>query len=76
MTKGKITPGVLALIDIINFTPQSRRQGEKYTEKYLDFFKNSIETIVQRYEYQVIKYLGDGALIFGKDIESYGAQIN
>jgi hypothetical protein len=59
------THGILALIDIVNFTPQSLKAGEKFTPRYLEYFQEKINSMVKKHKFHVIKYMGDGALIFG-----------
>ena len=57
--------GILALVDIVNFTPQSVNVGEKFTPRYLEYFQEKINSIAKKNRFHVIKYMGDGALIFG-----------
>ncbi|HLP61224.1 MAG TPA: hypothetical protein VK186_20445, partial [Candidatus Deferrimicrobium sp.] len=69
MTDHKKMHGILALIDIVNFTAQSNNLGDDYTRQYTAYFQEKITSIARKYKFQVIKFLGDAALIFGKEPE-------
>ncbi|UCH97108.1 MAG: NACHT domain-containing protein, partial [Candidatus Aminicenantes bacterium] len=60
-------PGILALIDIVNFTGQATQLAEQYTAQYTRYFKEKIDSIVNKHGFRVIKFLGDAALIFGQE---------
>jgi WD40 repeat protein len=57
--------GILALVDVVNFTPQAEKLGEKYTAQYTAYFQEKIKTIATKYKFRVVKTLGDAVLVFG-----------
>ena len=59
--------GILALIDIVNYTGQSTKLAEKYTAQYSQYFQEKINSIVNKHKFRAIKFLGDAALIFGRE---------
>jgi WD40 repeat protein len=61
--------GILALVDAVNFTPQADKLGEKYHAKYTAYFQEKIKTIVEKYNFQVVKAPGDAVLFFGTSPE-------
>jgi WD40 repeat protein len=67
MANLKTSHGILALIDIVNFTAQSAKVGEKFTPQYLKYFQEKINSIARKNRFQVVKFMGDGALIFGTE---------
>jgi hypothetical protein len=69
MAELKTMHGILALIDVVNFTGQSANLGDKYTAQYTDYFQEKLRTIVEKWGFHVVKYLGDAALIFGTEPE-------
>jgi hypothetical protein len=67
MPEFKTLQGILALVDIVNFTGQSNKLGEKFTAQYTAYFQKKIKGMVEKHRFQVIKFLGDAALVFGKE---------
>jgi class 3 adenylate cyclase len=65
MTDLATLQGILALVDVVNFTPQADKLGEKYTAQYTAYFQEKIKTIVTKYKFRVVKDLGDAVLVFG-----------
>jgi hypothetical protein len=57
--------GILALVDVVNFTPQADKLGDSYTARYTKYFQRKIKTIVKKYNFRVVKALGDAVLVFG-----------
>ncbi|MCP5107084.1 MAG: NACHT domain-containing protein, partial [bacterium] len=66
----KTLHGILALIDIVNFTPQANRVGEKFTAQYIAYFRETVETIIQGHGFRVIESSGDAVLLFGTEPEA------
>lgn len=69
MPKSKPLQGILVLIDIVNFTKQAQDLGDNNTAQYSQYFQEEIKRITEKNGFRVIKFLGDAALIFGKDPE-------
>ncbi|MCX6583292.1 MAG: NACHT domain-containing protein [Candidatus Aminicenantes bacterium] len=69
MAEHKTLHGILAMVDIVNFTGQATKLGKKYTAKYTDYFQEKVTGISMKYGFQVIKSIGDAALLFGYDVE-------
>jgi hypothetical protein len=69
MAEFKTLQGILALIDIVNFTGQATKLGEKYTAQYTVYFQEKIKTMAETNGFQVVKSMGDALLLFGADIE-------
>jgi WD40 repeat protein len=69
MAELKTLVGILALVDVVNFTAQSVKLGEKYSAKYTDYFQEKIKIIAERYDFQAFKPIGDAVLLFGKTVE-------
>lgn len=67
MENYKTRQGILALIDIVNFTGQANLLGNEYTAQYSQYFREKIDSIVNKHGFRAIKFLGDAALIFGQD---------
>ncbi len=67
MAELKTLRGILALIDVVNFTGQAANLGDKYTAQYTDYFQEKLRTIVEKRGFHVVKYLGDAVLIFGTE---------
>ena len=67
MADFKTLQGILALIDIVNYTSQSDKLGDDYTRRYTAYFQEKITSIARKYKFQVIKFMGDAALLFGKE---------
>ncbi|MCX6581182.1 MAG: NACHT domain-containing protein [Candidatus Aminicenantes bacterium] len=67
MADFKTLQGILALIDIVNYTSQSDKLGDEYTRQYMAYFQEKITSIARKYRFQVIKFMGDAALVFGKE---------
>jgi WD40 repeat protein len=57
--------GILALVDVVNFTSQADKLGDSYTARYTKYFQRKIKTIVKKYNFRVVKAFGDAVLIFG-----------
>ncbi|MEW6097213.1 MAG: hypothetical protein AB1567_11945 [bacterium] len=57
--------GILCLIDIVNFTPQSEKLGTSYTQQFLDYYYQKSQEIVESYNFEWIRSIGDGVLFFG-----------
>jgi len=67
MAELKTEHGILALVDIVDFTGQASQLENKYTALYKEYFEKKIGEIVSRHHYMVIKSLGDAILFFGTD---------
>ncbi len=67
MSELKTLQGILALIDVVNFTSQAEKLGDKYTGKFTEYFQDKIKTMVERHGFHAVKNLGDAVLIFGTD---------
>ncbi|MCX6579832.1 MAG: NACHT domain-containing protein [Candidatus Aminicenantes bacterium] len=59
--------GILALIDVVNFTGQAEKLGHEFTGKFTEYFQKKIKTMVERRGFHAVKNLGDAVLIFGTD---------
>ncbi|MGE5341941.1 MAG: hypothetical protein ACM3SY_10740 [Candidatus Omnitrophota bacterium] len=69
MINHKTLNGILALVDIVNFTGQATKLGNQYTAQFTDYFQEKVTEISSRYGFQTIKSLGDAILLFGSDPE-------
>ena len=65
----KTLQGILALVDIVNFTTQANKLGETFTAKYTDYFQEKIKSIGEKRGFQVVKALGDAVMLFGTEPE-------
>lgn len=63
----KTLQGILALIDVVNFTGQAEKLGHEFTGKFTEYFQKKIKTMVERRGFHAVKNLGDAVLIFGTD---------
>ncbi|HLP58533.1 MAG TPA: hypothetical protein VK186_06885, partial [Candidatus Deferrimicrobium sp.] len=61
----KTLQGILALVDIVNFTGQANQLGEQNTAQYSAYFQEKIKTISERHRFHTVKSIGDAALLFG-----------
>ncbi|MGE5340991.1 MAG: NACHT domain-containing protein [Candidatus Omnitrophota bacterium] len=61
--------GILAMVDIVNFTGQATKLGDTYTALYTSYFQGKVKQFTDRYGFDVVKPLGDAVLIFGTDPE-------
>lgn len=57
--------GILSLIDVVNFTHQSKELGNKYTQQFLDYFERESRSIVEAHGFEWIKSIGDAVIFFG-----------
>ncbi|MCU0287856.1 MAG: NACHT domain-containing protein, partial [Acidobacteria bacterium] len=69
MAELKTLQGILALLDIVNFTNQATKLGNKYTALYTEYFQHKVTEISEKNGFQVIKSVGDAVLFFGADVE-------
>ncbi|HLP59145.1 MAG TPA: hypothetical protein VK186_09955, partial [Candidatus Deferrimicrobium sp.] len=67
MTKLETKQGILALIDVVNFTGQADKLGQEFTGKFTDYFQEKIKSMVARHGFHAVKNLGDAVLIFGTE---------
>ncbi len=58
--------GILGLIDLVNFSPQSNDMGSEYSQKFLNYYYAQARQIVEDYGFEYIKDIGDAVLFFGK----------
>jgi class 3 adenylate cyclase len=65
MAELKTEHGILALVDIVDFTGQANRLDDRFTAQYTKYFNDRMREIVSRHHYMVIKSLGDAILFFG-----------
>lgn len=67
MSKSSVSQlqGILALVDVVNFTSQANKMGDTYTAQYLEYFQEKIKVIVEKYDFRVVKTMGDSVLVFG-----------
>ena len=56
--------GILCLIDIVNFTPQSKKL-EGYVQRFLEYYYAESKKIIQARSFEWIKSVGDAVLFFG-----------
>ncbi|UCH93238.1 MAG: NACHT domain-containing protein [Candidatus Aminicenantes bacterium] len=68
MAEYKSLWGILALIDVVNFTSQANKLGDVYTAKYVKYFQDKIKAITEKQDFQVIKSIGDAVLLFGEGL--------
>ncbi|HLP45518.1 MAG TPA: hypothetical protein VK469_06215, partial [Candidatus Kapabacteria bacterium] len=68
MSKFKAFQGILALVDMVNFTNQAAQTGETQAH-----FQEKVKSITGKYGFKVVKSLGDGdaLLVFGTDPEGF-----
>ena len=59
--------GILALVDIVNYTPQAQKMGDDYAAQYCDYFQQKIKTYSAAHGFRLIETLGDAVLLFGTD---------
>ena len=69
MPQLKTLNGILALIDIVNFTHQANKLGDHHTAQYINYFQEKINSIAKKHDYTPIKSMGDAVLIFGTEPE-------
>jgi len=69
MAELKTLHGILALVDIVNFTGQATKLGNQYTGLYTEYFQQKVTGISGKYGFRVIKSIGDAVLLFGADVE-------
>lgn len=67
----EIRNGILALIDIVNYSSQAYNMGDGYCSEYLKYFYEKINIISNRYKFEVVKTDGDAVLIFGTDLNGF-----
>jgi WD40 repeat protein/class 3 adenylate cyclase len=63
--------GILALVDVVHFTNQANRLGNKLTSRFLDYFHSEIKRIVEKFNFQVIGTAGDACVLFGKEPQDF-----
>jgi|GEM_PF-1321689 len=63
----KTLQGILALVDIVNFSTQANKLGETFTAQYTDYFQEKIKSIGEKYRFQVVRSLGDAVVLFGTE---------
>ena len=59
--------GVLILADVVGFTSQAHKLGQKNTEKFLEHYESKIKEIAAAYNANYIKRIGDAVLLFHED---------
>lgn len=57
--------GILAMIDVVNFTPQSNKLGNKYTQAFLQYYYHEAYKIIKSHSFEPIKSIGDAVVFFG-----------
>jgi hypothetical protein len=67
MAEFKTRYRILGLVDIVNFTSQANKLGNKYAGQYTQYFQEKIESIVEKHGFNIVKFLGDAALFQGED---------
>ncbi|MCU0289897.1 MAG: hypothetical protein MUF15_26340 [Acidobacteria bacterium] len=69
MAELKMMQGILALVDIVNFTGQATKLSDKYTAQYIDYFQARMTAISGKYGFTIVKSMGDAVLFFGTSPE-------
>ncbi|HLP46666.1 MAG TPA: hypothetical protein VK469_11990, partial [Candidatus Kapabacteria bacterium] len=69
MAELKTLQGILALVDIVNFTGQSTQLGEQYTALYTEYFQQKVTEISGKHGFTIVKSMGDAVLFFGSSPE-------
>jgi len=59
----------MSLIDVVDFTSQAEKLGDKFTRQFTGYFQDKIKSMVEKRSFHVVKPLGDAVLIFGTDPE-------
>ncbi|MEK7273861.1 MAG: hypothetical protein AAB110_01260, partial [Candidatus Desantisbacteria bacterium] len=57
--------GILGLIDVVNFTPQSCDLDNKYGQQFLDYYRMESRKIIKSHGFEYIKDIGDAVIFFG-----------
>ncbi|MBF8276429.1 MAG: Guanylate cyclase protein [Candidatus Brocadiaceae bacterium] len=57
--------GVLALVDIVNYTGQTARLGDYAASQFTQHFQKEARAIIERQGFTVLKFLGDAVLFWG-----------
>jgi hypothetical protein len=65
----KTLQGILALIDIVDYTPQAKRSGDANTAQYTAYFQAKVTEMAERRKYEIVKSMGDALLLFGAGVE-------
>ncbi|MCP5048731.1 MAG: adenylate/guanylate cyclase domain-containing protein, partial [bacterium] len=68
-TEKKTLQGILALVDLVGFTPQALKAGNELLAEYSDYFREKITATANSHGFRVIETIGDAALLFGTDPE-------
>ena len=72
MPEYKTLQGILALIDIVNFTGQAAKLGEKFTAQYTAYFQEKIKGIVEKHRFQV--WLNTLEVIYQAVVVNHGSR--
>ncbi|MCX6579648.1 MAG: hypothetical protein NT166_05630 [Candidatus Aminicenantes bacterium] len=67
MAAFKVLQGILALVDIVNFTNQSIKMGDTVTADYISYFQDKIKHIVEKHGFRIVNSQGDAVLFFGAE---------
>ncbi|MDI6781877.1 MAG: hypothetical protein QME49_07240, partial [bacterium] len=57
--------GILAMIDMVNFTAQSKKLNDKYTQAFLQYYYQEAYSIIKSHSFEPIKSIGDAVVFFG-----------
>ncbi|MBF0554985.1 MAG: hypothetical protein HQK96_10595 [Nitrospirae bacterium] len=68
--------GILAFIDIVDFTPQSLEVGELKTSRLLKYYYEEISKAAKSCDFEFIKSVGDAVLLFGKKPKDFLTLVN
>ncbi|MBF0402468.1 MAG: AAA family ATPase [Nitrospirae bacterium] len=63
--------GILAFIDIVDFTPQSHSAGDLKTSQLLKYYYAEIDKAAKSCNFEFIKSVGDAVLLFGKQPKDF-----
>ena len=61
---------ILALLDVVGYTPQAREGGGQKTEAFDQYITEEIKKRVQSYGFSFIKSIGDAVLLWGEGPEN------
>ena len=65
----KTKNGILALIDVVNFTGQANNLGDRLTADFTGYFQEKIKILTAKHNFKIVKFLGDAVLVFGTSLE-------
>lgn len=68
--------GIMAIIDLVDFTPQTVNSGDLKTAQFTEYFLTEAGKIAKDHHFELTKATGDGAVFFGVEPEDFIAFVN